>query len=676
MKILFLYFMLLIAFVDASRSNTRLRSSNRILKEEKVEKDSKPDGSSSNDEMKITKTKAKGKSGVRNADKRMKGKKNSSGEKGADKSSGVKGEDKSNGKKGDDDTKEVKGIRKKKEKEGDDETHKMDKMEKNPKEELYSDSANKGREPLEAPALSVQEVQALFTLWNDALATLDPDAVTARYSKDAVLLPTVSDIPRTNHDMIRDYFVSFLLKKPQGEILKSNVMTGEGWALDAGIYEFTFGDTGAVAQARYSFMYTYEDGEWKISHHHSSVMPEGIPTAEDITDEEVRNLFNLWNDALATLDPDTVTSRYAKNAVLLPTVSDVPRTTSDLIKAYFVDFLKKEPQGVILESYVTRGFNWAEDMGIYEFTMGATGEKLKARYTFVYVFEDGEWKISHHHSSVMPEGFLAAAAAVAEGKSPVPEISDEEVQGLFTLWNDALATLDPDVVTARYATDGILLPTLSDTPRTTHEMIRDYFVDFLPKQPQGVILESNVLKGDDWALDAGIYEFTFGATGDVVKARYSYLYTYEDGEWKISHHHSSVMPESIPSAEPISDEEVKGLFTLWNDALATLDPDTVAKRYAKNAVLLPTISDLPRTTYALIQSYFVDFLKKEPQGVIVESFVYHGFNWAEDVGVYEFTMGATGEKVVARYSFVYIFEDGEWKILHHHSSIMPEDLLA
>ena len=657
------------------------------MKGEKIEKESKSHGSSGNDQKKVSKTKVKGKSGVDSEEKaesnkaEMKGEDNSSEKKGDDSSSGKKGDASSSGKKDDASSSGNKGIRMKKAKESKDEVQKMDKMVKTDKEDQpkeresdkHSVSANDGREPLEAPALSVQEVQALFTLWNDALATLDPDIVTARYSKDAVLLPTVSDIPRTNHEMIHDYFVSFLLKKPQGEILKSNVMTGEGWALDAGIYEFTFGDTGDMAQARYSFMYTYEDGEWKISHHHSSVMPEGIPTAEDITDEEVRNLFTLWNDALATLDPDTVTSRYAKNAVLLPTVSDLPRTTSDLIKAYFVDFLKKEPQGVILESYVTRGFNWAEDVGIYEFTMGATGDKVKARYTFVYVFEDGEWKISHHHSSVMPEAFLAPPT---DAKSPTPEISDEEVQGLFTVWNDALATLDPDVVTARYAKDGILLPTVSDTPRTTHEMIRDYFVDFLLKQPQGVILESKILKGDDWALDAGIYEFTFGATGDVVKARYSYLYTYEDGEWKISHHHSSVMPESIPSAEPISDEEVKGLFTLWNDALATLDPDTVAKRYAKNAVLLPTVSDLPRTTKDLITSYFVDFLKKKPQGVIIESYVYHGFNWAEDVGVYEFTMGATGDKVVARYSFVYVFEDDEWKILHHHSSVMPEALLA
>jgi len=30
--------------------------------------------------------------------------------------------------------------------------------------------------------------------------------------------------------------------------------------------------------------------------------------------------------------------------------------------------------------------------------MGATGDKVKARYTYVYVYEDNQWKIAHHHS--------------------------------------------------------------------------------------------------------------------------------------------------------------------------------------------------------------------------------------------------------------------------------------
>lgn len=84
----------------------------------------------------------------------------------------------------------------------------------------------------------------------------------------------------------------------------------------------------------------------------------GSSDATVLPDDDVRGLFHLWNDALATLDPDQVASRYSKAPCLLPTVSDTPRTDYDSIKAYFVDFLKKEPQGTILESYVTSGPDW------------------------------------------------------------------------------------------------------------------------------------------------------------------------------------------------------------------------------------------------------------------------------------------------------------------------------
>jgi len=516
--------------------------------------------------------------------------------------------------------------------------------------------------------ISEEEVKGLFNLWNDALATLDSDKVTERYAKSgAVLLPTVSDTPRTDYDSIKDYFDNFLKLEPQGKIIESHVTTGPNWAKDAGIYEFTMGASGDIVRARYSYVYTYEQGEWRILHHHSSVMPEAsVASKESITEEEVKGLFNLWNDSLATLDSDAVALRYAKNAVLLPTVSDIPRTDYDSIKDYFDNFLQLKPQGEILEQHITVGDNWCKDVGIYEFTMGSDGRVVKARYSFVYVFEDGQWKISHHHSSAMPEGMTAKGE----------EITEDEVKGLFGLWNDALATLNPDEVAKRYSSNPVLLPTVSDTPRTDYDSIKDYFVNFLQLQPQGEILESFVTLGNNWAKDVGIYEFTMGATGAVVRARYSYVYVFEDGEWKIAHHHSSAMPEAgISSKESITEEEVKGLFSLWNDALATLDPAIVASRYSKDAVLLPTVSDLPRTSNDSIKDYFVSFLENKPQGEIVEQHVTVGDNWCKDVGIYEFTMGDSS-KVKARYSFVYVFEEGEWKISHHHSSIMPEQVLA
>lgn len=387
-------------------------------------------------------------------------------------------------------------------------------------------------------------------------------------------------------------------------------------------------------------------------------------TAEPITEAQVRDLFSVWNNALASGDSRLVAKRYAKDGVLLPTVSDVPRTDFNLIKDYFDAFLLKKPQGKIVDGHIKIGHNWAQDAGIYEFTLGVDGSKVMARYSFVYTFEGGQWRIAHHHSSVMPEG-------IASGKT----ITEGECRGLFHLWNDALATLDSDAVAKRYSKNGVLLPTVSDKPRTNYAAITDYFDAFLLKKPQGKIISSNVITGLDWCQDAGIYEFTMG-DGAVVKARYSFIYVWEDGEWKISHHHSSVMPEGIPaSPATITKGEVQGLFQLWNDALATGDPKAVTDRYAKDACLLPTVSDTPRTTPALITDYFTAFLKKKPQGVITESNVIMGHNWAQDAGIYEFTMGADGSKVKARYSFIYVFEDGQWKISHHHSSQMPEEIM-
>lgn len=76
--------------------------------------------------------------------------------------------------------------------------------------------------------------------------------------------------------------------------------------------------------------------------------------------------------------------------------------------------------------------DWCQDVGIYEFTMGATGDKVKGRYTFVYVWEDGQWKISHHHSSVMPEAFLGPSPKPAVAKTePKTEAKEEEKELAF-----------------------------------------------------------------------------------------------------------------------------------------------------------------------------------------------------------------------------------------------------
>ena len=131
---------------------------------------------------------------------------------------------------------------------------------------------------------SVQEIAALFDHWNASLASLDPDKVVALYTPYAVLLPTLSNKPRTNYEEIRDYFVHFLEKKPQGKIDFRIIKIGCNSASDTGLYTFTLHDTKGRAKkvsARYSYVYEYLNDQWLIEHHHSSALPEPVKAHKD-----------------------------------------------------------------------------------------------------------------------------------------------------------------------------------------------------------------------------------------------------------------------------------------------------------------------------------------------------------------------------------------------------------
>jgi len=141
---------------------------------------------------------------------------------------------------------------------------------------------------------------------------------------------------------------------------------------------------------------------------------------------------------------------------------------------------------------------------------------------------------------------LAAGWAQAQSAPPsAPQCAaadEKQIAALFDRWNASLATHDPDKVTANYASDAVLLPTVSNKPRTSPAEIRDYFELFLPKGPQGKIDRRIIKVGCNLAQDVGTYTFSF-KDGSKVSARYTYVYEYRNGQWLIAHHHSSAMPE-------------------------------------------------------------------------------------------------------------------------------------
>ena len=95
---------------------------------------------------------------------------------------------------------------------------------------------------------------------------------------------------------------------------------------------------------------------------------------------------------------------------------------------------------------------------------------------------------------------LAYAVPAQETCHPA---SKQEITALFDRWNTTLGTGNSDTVTNNYADDAVLLPTLSNQPRTTHAEIKSYFNEFLAKHPHGTILSRNVVVQCYTAYDVG-----------------------------------------------------------------------------------------------------------------------------------------------------------------------------
>ena len=72
-----------------------------------------------------------------------------------------------------------------------------------------------------------------------------------------------------------------------------------------------------------------------------------------------------------------------------------------------------------------------------------------------------------------------------------------------------------------------------------------------------------------------------------------------------------------------------------------------------------------------IKDYFVHFLTKEPKGVLNETNIRIFGEIAINSGIYTFSLN-DGSSVQARFTFVYKMIEGGWKIIEHHSSMMPE----
>ncbi len=119
----------------------------------------------------------------------------------------------------------------------------------------------------------------------------------------------------------------------------------------------------------------------------------------------------------------------------------------------------------------------------------------------------------------------------------------------------------------------------------------------------------------------------------------------------------------------MSDSIASELLQKWVSTVKSGDPKQVVNLYRDDGILLGTFSNKERVGHELIIEYFDNLLKSSVDVQIVSENPHVFGSDAVNSGHYNFVRN--GKTINARFSFVY-HKDAEWKIISHHSSVMPE----
>ena len=120
----------------------------------------------------------------------------------------------------------------------------------------------------------------------------------------------------------------------------------------------------------------------------------------------------------------------------------------------------------------------------------------------------------------------------------------------------------------------------------------------------------------------------------------------------------------------MSDSTTSELLQKWVTAIKSGDPKQVTSLYHGDGILLGTFSNKERVGHELILEYFENLLKSPVDVEIVSEHPHVLELAAVNSGLYNFI--TNGKTINARFSFVYHKDNAEWKIVSHHSSVMPE----
>tara|TARA_B100000073_G_scaffold342508_1_gene345718 strand:+ start:455 stop:808 length:354 start_codon:yes stop_codon:yes gene_type:complete len=111
------------------------------------------------------------------------------------------------------------------------------------------------------------------------------------------------------------------------------------------------------------------------------------------------------------------------------------------------------------------------------------------------------------------------------------------------------------------------------------------------------------------------------------------------------------------------------LLQNWVKTVRTNDANQVAELYHDNGLLLGTFSNKERNGKSLILEYFKKLLKSKVDVEIITQHEHKTNTILVSSGLYNFIVNDVIIK--ARYTFVFSNIKNNWKILSHHSSLLP-----
>ena len=111
------------------------------------------------------------------------------------------------------------------------------------------------------------------------------------------------------------------------------------------------------------------------------------------------------------------------------------------------------------------------------------------------------------------------------------------------------------------------------------------------------------------------------------------------------------------------------LLQIWVEKIKINDAKQVAELYHEDGLLLGTFSDVERKGHKLILDYFENLFVTRIDIEIVTKYEFKAESTYTASGLYNFLVN--DKKIKARFSFVFLKNKEDWKILSHHSSVLP-----